>query len=217
MKGICLIAGAGVLYGTLPPIGENDLVIAADAGYKALVKLGARIDRVVGDFDSLGTVPIHPSVEVHPAEKDETDMMLAVRTGLRLGYRRFFIYGGLGGRLDHSYANLQTLLYIARRNAEGWLFGDHLAITAIVNRALRFSDQASGTVSVFSADGNARGVNLEGLKYPLVNHTLTVDDPLGVSNEFTGKPSRIEVKEGAVLIMAPEGAPGWLIPSPSNP
>lgn len=76
---------------------------AADAGYQTLSKLGARIDRVVGDFDSMGEVPVHPNVRVHPAEKDETDMMLAVRTGLHLGYRSFLIYGGLGGRLDHNY------------------------------------------------------------------------------------------------------------------
>jgi thiamine pyrophosphokinase len=177
------------------------MVIAADAGYKTLVRLGIKIDRVVGDFDSLGEVPVHPSVEVHPAEKDETDMMLAVRTALSAGYRDVRIYGGLGGRLDHSIANLQTLVYLARQNARSWLIGDGLAITAVADGELRFSEKAEGIVSVFAADGTAHGVTLEGLKYPLTDYTMTADNPIGVSNEFTGLPSRICVREGVLIVM----------------
>lgn len=210
MAKICWIAGAGEWAGVLPPIPAGDMVVAADAGYEALTRLGVRVDRVVGDFDSLGAAPQHPDVEIHPAEKDETDMMLAVRVGLDAGCREFRIYGGLGGRLDHSFANLQTLVYLARRGARGWLIGRDAAVTAISNGELRFSISAKGTVSVFTADGTARGVTLEGLKYPLHNYAMTADIPIGVSNEFTGNPSRIEVRDGALIVMAGEGAPGWL-------
>ena len=209
MGGICWIVGAGDFAGTLPTINEGDMVIAADAGYRTLLRLGVRIDRVVGDFDSLGEVPVHPGVEVHPAEKDETDMMLAVRTALEAGYRDVRIYGGLGGRLDHSFANLQTLVFLARQGAQGWLIGESLAITAVVNGDLRFDEKAEGVVSVFTADGTAHGVTLEGLKYPLTNYTMTSDNPIGVSNEFTGAPSRIRVREGILLVMAGERAVEW--------
>lgn len=211
MRRICWIVGAGEFAAALPPISDGDLVIAADAGYQTLIRLGARIDRVVGDFDSLGAVPVHPDVEVHPAEKDETDMMLAVRSALDDGYGEVRIYGGLGGRLDHSFANLQTLVYLARRGARGWLIGESLAITAVSDGELRFSESAKGTVSVFAADGTARGVTLKGLKYPLTDYTMTADVPIGVSNEFTGRPSRIAVREGALIIMSGEEAPNWLL------
>ncbi len=211
MGGICWIVGAGDFAGTLPSIGEGDMVIAADAGYKALARLGVKIDRVVGDFDSLGEVPVHPGVEVHPAEKDETDMMLAVRTALAAGYRDVRIYGGLGGRLDHSFANLQTLVYLVRQGAQGWLIGDSLAVTAVADGELRFSDKAEGIVSVFAADGAAHGVMLEGLKYPLHEYTMTADNPIGVSNEFTGVPSRIAVRKGIILVMTDEHAVDRLI------
>lgn len=202
MGGICWIVGAGDFAGTLPTIDDGDMVIAADAGYKALVRLGVKIDRVVGDFDSLGEVPVHPGVEVHPAEKDETDMMLAVRTALAAGYRDVRIYGGLGGRLDHSFANLQTLVYLARQGARGWLIGDGLAVTAVADGELCFSDKADGIVSVFSAGGTAYGVTLEGLKYPLHDYTMTSDNPIGVSNEFTGVLSRIAVRKGILIVMS---------------
>ncbi len=210
MAKTCWIAGAGEWAGVLPPIPAGDMVVAADAGYDALARLGVRIDRVVGDFDSLGAAPEHPGVEIHPAEKDETDMMLAVRVGLDAGYREFRIYGGLGGRLDHSFANLQALVYLARRGARGWLIGKDVTVTAVSNGDLRFSKRAIGTVSVFAADGTARGVTLEGLKYPLQDYTMTEDVPIGVSNEFAGKPSRIEVQEGVLIVMAGDNAPAWL-------
>ncbi len=213
VRNICWIVGAGEFSGAMPPIAENDLVIAADAGYLVLSRLGVRIDRVVGDFDSLGKAPVHPDVEVHPAEKDETDMMLAVRSALSAGCRDVRIYGGLGGRLDHSCANLQTLLFIARQGARGWLIGQDVAITAVTNGVLRFSNEAEGIVSVFAADGTAHGVTLEGLKYPLTDYTMTADVPIGVSNEFTGKPSRIAVRDGALTVMAGAGLPEWLEPS----
>jgi len=212
MPGICWIVGAGEFSGALPPIGAGDMVIAADAGYRTLARLGVKIDRVVGDFDSLGEVPAHPGVEVHPAEKDETDMMLALRSALAAGYREVRVYGGLGGRLDHSFANLQALVFLARQGARGWLIGQGLAITAVADGELRFSKEAEGIVSVFAADGAALGVTLEGLKYPLNDYTMTSDNPIGVSNAFTGSPSRIRVKKGALLVMAGERAVEWLEP-----
>ena len=98
----------------------GDLVIAADGGYAHLH--GIQADLVVGDFDSLGFIPAGESVVRHPAEKDDTDTMLAVKTGLERGETEFHIYGGMGGRrTDHTVANFQALLYLARRGARGWL------------------------------------------------------------------------------------------------
>jgi len=65
---------------------------------------------------------------------------------------------------------------------------------------------------VFAADGTARGVTLEGLKYPLRDYAMAADNPIGVSNEFIGKPSRIVVQEGALIVMAGDNAPSWLEP-----
>ena len=81
----------------------GDLVIAADGGYAHMG--GIKPDLVVGDFDSLGYVPDGESVVRHPAEKDDTDTMLAARIGIERGYRTFLLLGGVGGRLDHTLRN----------------------------------------------------------------------------------------------------------------
>lgn len=121
---ICYIVGAGTFYeeGFAPERG--DFVIAADGGYQILLERGVTMDLVVGDFDSIGFRPDHPNVVDLPVEKDDTDMMAAIRLGRERGFRSFCLYGGTGGRVDHTLANLQSLVWLSRRGCQGALIGD---------------------------------------------------------------------------------------------
>jgi len=196
---ICHIVGAGEMGGAKIHVRPGDYLIAADGGYTEVINQGLRPDLAVGDFDSLGHVPENENVVQHPVMKDDTDMMLAVKLGFEKGYTKFFIYGALGGRLDHTLANVQTLMYIANHGGQGWLIGD-CCLTAIHNSEARFNADAQGVISVFCLSGEARGVTIEGLLYPLDNHTMQSDIALGVSNEFIGKPSCISVNDGTLVI-----------------
>ena len=199
MERVCCIIGAMEPGKLILP--EGALVVAADGGLTHLERRGIIPDLIVGDFDSLGRIPEGPGVIRHPVEKDDTDMMLAVKTGLDRGYRQFMLYGGLGGRLDHAYANLQTLTWLADRGARGWLLGGGMAATVIRNGRLDFPPGRRGTISVFCPNGEARGVYLTGLYYPLEDAVLTSGFPLGVSNQFTGEAASVSVRSGSLLIM----------------
>ena len=131
MEKTCCVVGAMEPGEIVLP--EGALVIAADGGLAHLERRGLTADLIVGDFDSLGWVPEGPKVIRHPVEKDDTDMMLAVRTGLARGCRDFLLYGGLGGRLDHAYANLQTLVWLAEHGARGRLLGPGMTAAAVRN------------------------------------------------------------------------------------
>ena len=195
----CYIIGAGDFFGIKEPPDDSDYVIAADAGYRLCRENNIIPDLVIGDFDSLGELPEHPHVMELPEEKDDTDTLFAIKTGLSKGYRRFYIYGGLGGkRRDHSVANLQSLLYLSSHGAKGWLFGQKEVWTVVKNAALRL--MGTGDVSVFCFDGRAEGVSLKGLKYELDNAVLSSDLPLGVSNHLDGE-AEIEVTNGTLLVM----------------
>ena len=196
----CLIFCAAEFAGLLEPVSGEDFVIAADGGYEHLEKAGVRADLVLGDFDSLGFVPT--GAEVYPVEKDDTDAMLAVRAGLQRGYTRFLLYGSLDGpRLDHTVANFQTLQYLADHGAQGWLVGNTQLVTVIKDSQITFPREATGNLSVFCMGADAQGITLEGLKYELQNGTLTAGFPLGVSNSFVGKPAKIQVKQGSLLVL----------------
>lgn len=202
-EGTCHIVGAGGFrVNTFRPR-PGDYVIAADAGYLHLEKLGCRPDLVLGDFDSMTHVPDHSNVLRLPVEKDDTDTLHAVKVGMELGYRRFALHSALGGpRLDHTLANLQTLVYLTVRGAKGVIFGpEDTVITAVHNASIEFSADHQGILSVFCMGDRAEGVTLTGLKYPLDDYTMTCDVPIGVSNEFTGQPAAVFVKKGTVLVL----------------
>jgi len=202
LEKLCYIVGAMPVSELKLPGREEALLIAADAGYGTLRRMGISPDLVVGDFDSLGGVPEHPHVIRHPVEKDDTDTLLAARLGLEQGCRTFVIYGGLGGLLDHTWANCQTLLWLAERGARGYLLGeDGQCVTALKDEVLFFGPGHIGRISVFAAGERAEGVSLRGLQYPLEGAQLVSSFPLGVSNAFTGAAAEVAVEDGSLLVM----------------
>ncbi len=195
----CVIFCAAGFDGLIEPLADA-LVIAADGGLRHTQGLGIQPDIILGDFDSLGYTP--EGSQVFPVEKDDTDAMLAIKKGLALGCKDFLIYGGLDGqRLDHTMANYQALLYLADQGARGVLAGQHFMAAAIQEDALTFPAHYEGHISVFCLGADARGVDIRGLYYGLENGRLTAGFPLGVSNHFIGKESRISVKDGSLLIL----------------
>ena len=208
----CYIVGAGDFTprGFAPVPG--DLVLAADGGYRALYSLGYTPDLLLGDFDSLGDLPLPPDLPVlrFPARKDDTDTGLALRHGLDRGFRDFALYGCAGGRVDHLLANLQSMARVSRLGAAIRLAAPEYDAWALTGPApdapapdasapdasgpaphapdgpaatLTLPDRPGGTlVSVFGHGDRAEGVTLTGLAYPLSDAALTGDFPLGVSN-----------------------------------
>ena len=202
MEHICHIVGAAPLDGRLPKVRGGDLLIAADAGYAALAAAGLRPDLVIGDFDSLGAPPEHPNVITHSPVKDDTDLILALRWALDRGWRRFEIYGALGGeRLDQTAASFQTLRWLLAQGARGVLVGGGWNVAAVEHGSLRFPPETKGRLAVFCAGPDCKGVTLRGLEYTLDNAAVTGSYPLGVSNRFIGETAEIAVTDGTLYVM----------------
>jgi len=195
----CYIVGAGDFSPERFRPETGDYIIAADAGYRHLMRIGAEPDLVIGDFDSLGAAPEGGNVIVCPVKKDDTDTLIAVRRALDMGFSKIMIFGGTGGRLDHTLANIQTLRFAAERGAEAFLFGEGFVLTVLIGGTLRFSGY-SGGFSIFSLGDRARGVWERGAKYPLADAEITCDFPLGVSNEFGAPGTEISVGKGALVV-----------------
>ncbi|MCR5691040.1 MAG: thiamine diphosphokinase [Eubacterium sp.] len=203
---ICYIFGGGERSECNITFNPGDLVIAADAGFDYLKDLGLRADVVLGDFDSVMSYDLPSDCLRYPREKDDTDMMLAAKLGLEKGYREFRIYGGLGGRLDHTLGNIQVLTYLADHDASGILWANDHAIEVVKDGTISFSkdlaeNRPDNIISIFSLSEVSVDVTIKGLKYEVENVNLTHDFPLGISNEFTGNKAYVNVKKGTIAVL----------------
>ena len=197
---ICYIVGAGDFYGDFSP-NADDLVIAADGGYDTLKELNIRIDLLIGDLDSIKDAPTGVELIRHPVEKDENDMHLAYLEGRRRGYTFFEIYGGVGGRADHTFANYCLLSYIKANGNSARLYDKNSIAYVIKNEATRVTGKPEKHISLFAFGGVARGVRIKGLYYGLEDGELSPEFPLGVSNRFVTESADIEVRDGELLVI----------------
>lgn len=183
----------------------EDLIIACDVGLRAARHFGVTPTLVVGDFDSLSEPPpTDMETLTVPTHKDDTDTMLGLQIGLERGCREFIIIGGLGGRLDHTVANLQLCLYLCEHGATVQLLANRSRVWTVRNDtlALACADMAGWYLSVLAWGGVCSGVTLEGLEYPLHNARVSPAVPLGVSNRFAADQARITVADGCLLVIA---------------
>ncbi len=221
--GICYLVGAGThFYNNIFTPGSDDLVIAVDGGYDYLNSIGVIPDLLIGDFDSInGSKNIITGNDIpvisFPPEKDYTDMYLAAEEGMKRGYNIFYIYGGTGGRIDHTVSNIQLITWISTckvngRNAIAYLYDEKQLLTAITDTEFSLSTTCTdsyhayykartcGYVSVFSHSNISENVTINGLRYNVNNITLTNNMVLGTSNEFTGSDCTISVEKGTLII-----------------
>ena len=172
---------------------KDVLVVAVDGGLPRLLAQEIEPDLVLGDFDSLDKKfrPLldqfgaaHPERLLRlPCEKDDTDTVYAARMCLERGCTELLFYGALGGRLDHTFANLQTLAWLKKHGADGYLIGKTTMAAALCGETVFLPQDYEGTFSLFALDGQVTGVTLEGMKYPLNDAVMTNSFPIGVSNE----------------------------------
>ena len=201
----CYIFGAGEYYGAAPAPAPPGYIIAADGGLAYLESHAIKPNLVIGDFDSLGKRPAGDyELIILPVEKDDTDMAAAMREGWSRGFRVFHIYGGTGGRVDHTLANISLIANLAAMGGHACLYDRDTVITAIHNDSISFSPDMRGIISVFSYTDISRGITEQGLKYKLTNAIMANTNPNGVSNEFTGEPATISVADGTLIITYPE-------------
>lgn len=208
-QGKCIVICAGDFTPAEIKKKDGDFVIAVDGGYLYSKILETAPDLIIGDFDSVPETEREELsvmkqtdkdriVELNPC-KDDTDTLAALRIGLQKGYRNFHIYGAMGGRLEHTIANIQCLHFLKNNGAKGYIMDAECMMTVIQNETVTFHKDMEGFLSLFSLGEKAKGVTLKNMKYPLEKAEITNDFPIGISNEFTGEAGEVTVEEGTLL------------------
>lgn len=182
-------------------ISPDAYVIAVDKGWQHAETLGMTVDLVVGDFDSAPYPIGKKNVQQLPKEKDDTDTFYAVRLAVHKKAKKITILGGLGGRMDHTIANLQTLLFLAENKVENILLDDTTKIQCLWPQEIELPAEKDCYLSLFACGATVEGLSLCGVKYPLQNATLTDSFPMGISNEFTGEKAEISWQTGNILLL----------------
>lgn len=197
---VCFIVAAGDCYEETIKIRKQDYLVAVDGGYDTVKRMGLEPDLVLGDFDSVQAVePVAKECVRLKREKDETDTLYAVQLMAERGYKYIVIYGGTGGeRISHTISNLQTLITFSKLHL--FLMDREEVMFLLVDGEIRFSKDCQGMLSVFSMSEESVGVCEKNLKYQLEDAKMVYGYPIGVSNEFIGRESKVAVKKGMLLI-----------------
>ncbi len=182
---------------------EGDMILAADSGYSNALALGVKPQILLGDLDSLADHEPPRDIELIrvPAEKDDTDTQLAVRTALERGADEIVIVGGLEGRLDHTLSSVAILEYLDQNHIHALMTSGKNRVRFLRNNSTLIARSAYRYLSLIAADPIVKGVTLEGCKYPLKKARLSRTFQYAVSNEIVGNCAFLDVRRGGVWII----------------
>jgi thiamine pyrophosphokinase len=185
-----------------------DLVIAADGGARHATTLGLRIDRWVGDGDSISADDLDrlaaAGVRIDRArvDKDETDAELALRAALEADPARITILGALGGaRLDHELGNVWLLAHPGLAGREVTLLSATTRIRLAGPGSVDLGGRVGDLVSLLPFAGDVAGITTHGLRYALVGEPLLSGPSRGLSNVRAAPDAALTIGSGRLLIV----------------
>jgi thiamine pyrophosphokinase len=184
---------------------HDALLVAADGGARMAVSLGLRPHVVIGDMDSLTADELaelkHSGSEIHqyPAEKNETDLELALMLVAERGATWIRIIGAVGDRLDQTISNVYLLTLPQLTNCDARMVAGKQQIWLMPAGEHTLNGEAGDTISLLPISGDVHGVSTDGLYYPLRGETLVFGPARGVSNVMNGQHATVRVESGTLL------------------
>jgi thiamine pyrophosphokinase len=182
------------------------LIICCDGAARHLQESGIKPDIIIGDMDSLGLAQLDnyrkqgiKTIE-YPAEKDFTDTELALDQALKLKPAAIYIWGALGGRIDHTLANLFLLIKGKKAKIKTYLL-DEYGESFIPENEVIINNAIGCPVSLLALSGKIEGITLKGFAYPLNNGVLSMGETRGLSNYIKESPARISFRSGTLLVI----------------
>lgn len=190
-------------------ISKDDYIICADGGYKLAKKEGIIPHLVIGDFDSFTESPeLNIPTIIHPVEKDDTDTLLCIKYAAEREFSEICLVGGMGGRLDHTISNLQSMAWCIDfwhsnhiKNKKISMHDSQNEVIIIMNGSAKIAGRPGEKISLISYSDNCINVTTKKLKWELTNAHLTSSFALGISNEFLTSECEISVESGKLLVI----------------
>ena len=184
----------------------DDYLVSVDRGLTYCLEAGLRPDLLVGDFDSVEPELLQrPDIadvprQTFPAQKDSSDLDLALNALCEMTFDEVYVVGVSGGRTDHLLINWQLTLQ------RSWPFALVYIDASVSARVLHGAGEVSvdvepGTIVSLVSLKDAEGVSTLGLYYALCDATLTAGSSLGLSNIAVNATVTVVIESGVVLVM----------------
>ena len=181
---------------------NDDFIVCADSGYSFAKKAGLTPNLIIGDFDSLKEeLPQNTEVVKLNTHKDDTDTEHCVMECIRRGYKDFLLLGSIGGRTDHTFANIATLAFLSEYNYNGIARNNGEEIRILKEGSYEMNNKKGLIFSVFPYGCESVNVTYKGAEYMLNNKTLTYNVSRGISNVFVDDEAEITINRGRAILL----------------
>jgi len=182
---------------------HSPLIIGVDGGVAPLSQLGITIHLRVGDWDSLGTVPSEPRVDLKK-DKDQSDFAVALAEASARGATKIVCIGFQNGRFDHFLSNIfESFRLLERLPAAGSICfeseeeSDYLLDSR--HPLWKKSLPSKTLASIFSFSEKTKIEEMSGFQYEMKDEWLEPSSR-GLSNQNIGQHSTIKISSGKLLI-----------------
>ena len=186
-----------------------DLVLGADGGAYYADTLNVTVDAIIGDLDSLSDLEQHGISNTkfvsYPAEKDETDLELALLYVEEQRADQIIIVGAIGGRMDMTIANMLLITHASFSSCRIEVWHGEQTGWIIRPPGEDISGHPGDTISLIALGGDVSGITTKGLKYSLKDEELTFGPARGISNLLEKPFAHIELSEGFLLAVHTPG------------
>lgn len=208
-KTVAIVGGGPKTYiPDLKKYDEDVIWIGADQGAEVLLEKGIRPDYSVGDFDSVSSKALENikdmsyHCEVHPDEKDETDLELAIRQALKWDPWHILLFGVTGGRIDHSLANIQLLYPLLQKRVLCTIIDEQNQLELVeAGKHTIEANEEFPYVSFLPVTLGVENLSLEGFYYPLKDADLPYGSTLCISNRLIRDAGTFSFSSGILLVI----------------
>ncbi len=181
---------------------DDDFIVCADSGYTYAKEADIKPNLIIGDFDSLKEeLPSDIEVVKLNAQKDDTDTEHCVMECIRRGFKDFMLLGSVGGRTDHTFANIAILAFLSEYNYNGVARNNGEEIRILKAGTYDMSGKKGLTFSVFPYGCESVNVSYKGALYHLDRYTLTYNVSRGISNIFSDDEAEIKINDGRAILL----------------
>ncbi len=198
-------------------IDNSALLIGCDGGADKVYELGLKPDAVIGDFDSIKSLPkkiknlpvkdygkeviVDNTVYIkYPSEKDFLDVEAAIDYALDKGIKEIILFNTDGDELDHVIGVMMVIAKRKYRSINIKVIRPKLTAYAVCGKA-EINGKVGNKISLIPLYGRVEVESSSGLKYDPKKHRMSLEHNIGISNELTDKKATLLVRKGCFLVI----------------